>query len=158
VYFIQVGGPQIPGALIAGAVDAGVIAPPQDIQLKREGTFTNLGFLGEELPSLTSGLATTETLLAEKPQMVRAAVRAAIKGQRFLQTNRAATIPLMAGYMELSEEEAALAYDNAVPHFTADGHVSVELQEQMVRDQIEAVKPEREPRAQDLFVLRFIDG
>src|SRR5712692_12101598 len=49
VYFLSMGGAQIPGALIAGAVDAGVIAPPQDIQLKREGTFTDLGFLGDDL-------------------------------------------------------------------------------------------------------------
>jgi len=158
IYFISMGGPQIPGALIAGAVDAGVIAPPQDIQLRREGSFTNLGFLGDDLPSLTSGLGTTESLIAQKPQMVRAAVRAALKGQRFIQNNRAGTIPLMAEYMSLSQDEAALAYDNAVQHYTADGRVSVELQERMVRDQIEAVKPEREPRAQDLFVLRFVDG
>jgi NitT/TauT family transport system substrate-binding protein len=158
IYFISMGGPQIPGALIAGAVDAGVIAPPQDIQLRREGSFTNLGFLGDDLPSLTSGLGTTETLIAQKPEMVRAAVRAALKGQRFIQNNRAGTIPLMAEYMSLSQDEAALAYDNAVQHYTADGRVSVELQERMVRDQIEAVKPEREPVAQDLFVLRFVDG
>jgi hypothetical protein len=81
-----------------------------------------------------------------------------MKGQRFIQTNRAGTIPIMAEYMALTEEEAALAYDNAVQHYTADGRISVELQERMVRDQVEAVKPEREPVAQELFVLRFVDG
>ena len=50
------------------------------------------------------------------------------------------------------------AYDNAVQHFTADGRVSAELQERMVQDQVEAVKPEREPRPQELFDLRFVDG
>jgi hypothetical protein len=85
-------------------------------------------------------------------------VRAALKAQRYLQTNRAGTIAIMAEFMNLSAEEAGLAYDNAVQHFTADGRISVELQEQMVQDQVEAVKPEREPRAQDLFVLRFLDG
>jgi len=158
IYFISMGGAQTPGALIAGAVDAGVIAPPQDIQLKREGTFTNLGFLGDDLPSLSSGLSTTETLIAQKPELVRAAVRAALKAQRYLQNNRPGTIPIMAEFMNLSEEEAGLAYDNAVQHYTADGRVSAELQERMVQDQVEAVKPEREPRAQDLFVLRFLDG
>jgi hypothetical protein len=85
-------------------------------------------------------------------------VRAALKAQRYLQTNRAGTIAIMAEFMNLSAEEAGLAYDHADQHFTADGRISVELQEQMVQDQVEAVKPEREPRAQDLFVLRFLDG
>jgi NitT/TauT family transport system substrate-binding protein len=156
LYFISMGGAQTPGALIAGAVDAGVIAPPQDIQLRREGAFTNLGFLGDDLPSLSGGLGTSESLIADKPDVVRAAVRAALKGQRFLQTNRAGAVPIMAEYMALTEDEAALAYDNTVQHYTADGRVSVELQERMVQDQVEAVKPEREPRAQDLFDLRFV--
>jgi NitT/TauT family transport system substrate-binding protein len=156
LYFISMGGAQIPGALIAGAVDAGVIAPPQDIQLRREGTFTNLGFLGDDLPSLSGGLGTTESVIADKPDLVRAAVRAALKGQRFLQNNRAGALPIMAEYMALTEDEAALAYDNAVQHYTADGRISVELQERMVRDQIEVAKPEHEPRAQDLFDLRFV--
>src|SRR4051812_4750278 len=158
IYFISMGGAQTPGALIAGAVDAGAIAPPQDIALKREGSFTDLGFLGDELPSLSSGLSTTETLIAQKPELVRAAVRAALKAQRYLQTNRAGTIGIMAEFMNLSEAEAGLAYDNAVQHFTADGRVSVELQERMEQDQIEAVKPERGRRAQALFELRFLDG
>jgi NitT/TauT family transport system substrate-binding protein len=158
IYFIAMGGGQIPGALVAGAVDAGVIAPPQDIQLAREGQFTNHGFLGDDLPSLSSGLGTTETLIAQKPEMVRAAVRAALKGQRFLQTNRAAALPIMADYLSLSAAEAAQAYDSAVPHFTADGRVPPELQERMVQDQIEVVQPERVPRAQDLFALQFIPG
>ena len=85
-------------------------------------------------------------------------VRAALKAQRFLQSNRAGTIAIIAEYMNLSVEETGLAYDNAVPHFTADGRVSAELQERIVQDQIEAVKPEREPRPQDLFHLRFVDG
>ena len=90
---------RFPARSSPGAVDAAVIAPPQDIQLAREGQFTNHGFLGDELPSLSSGLGATETLIAQKPEMVRAAVRAALKGQRFLQANRAAALPIMADYL-----------------------------------------------------------
>ena len=99
----------------------------------------------------------TDTLIAQKPEAVRAAVRAALKGQRFLQTNRAAVLPIMAEYMSLSLDEAALAYDNTVAHFTADGRVSPELQERMVQDQIEVVQPERVPKARDLFTLQFVE-
>lgn len=157
LYFISMGGSQIPGALIAGAIDSGVVAPPQDIQLAREGTFTNLGFLGDELPSLTSGLGTMDTTIAQRPEVVRAAVRAAMKGQRFLQEQREASLPIMADYLSLSVAEAGQSYDNTVRYFTADGRVSAELQQRMVRDQIEAVKPEREPVAEDLFALQFLD-
>src|SRR5712692_8584008 len=48
--FIGMGGANIPGALLAGSIDAGVIAPPQDVKF-RNTKFVNLGFLGDELPS-----------------------------------------------------------------------------------------------------------
>ena len=51
------------------AADAPVI--PQELVPPREGTFTDFGFLGDELPSLSSGLSTTESLIAQKPELVR---------------------------------------------------------------------------------------
>jgi hypothetical protein len=65
-------------------------------------------------------------------------------------------LPIMAQYLSLGDEEAALAYDNAMRHFTADRRRSPQLPEHLVRDQAEAVKPERVPRAAELCDLRFI--
>lgn len=157
INFVAMGGPQIPTALLANSIDAGVLAPPQDVKF-RDTKYVNLGFLGDELPSLTSGLDTTAKMIEQRPDAVRAAVRAAMKGQRFFMENREGSIPFMMKFLALNEEDAKFVYDNTVKSFTQDGTVPPDVQEKMVLDQIEALKPETKPRAEDLFVLKFVNA
>ncbi len=120
--------------------------------------YPNLGFLGDELPSLTSGLDTTVKMIEQRPDAVRAAVRATMKGQRFLMDNRDGSLPFMMKFLNLSEDDAKFVYDTTIKSFTKDGTIPPEMQERMVQDQIEALKPETKPRAEDLFVLKFVNG
>lgn len=153
------GGGTVPSALVAGALDAGVVSIPNDIKLglKEPGKVTHLAFLGDFVPVLSSGLGTTEKLLEERPEAVRAAVRAAQKAQRFLIQNRQGAIPLLMDFLELTEAQANEAYDATIPHFTQDGRITLELQQQILRDQVAELKPDREPRAEDLFDLRYVE-
>lgn len=157
INFIAMSNPAIPGAIIAGAVDAGVITTPADLVLKKSGKNRNLGFLGEEVPAVASGLGTTSKLMRERPEAVRAAVRASLKGQRFLSQNRQAAIPIMVKYLNVSEEDANLLYETFVPFFTKDGRISLEQQEQIVKDHIETLKPDRQPRLDEVFDFRFVE-
>jgi len=61
-------------------------------------------------------------------------------------------------FLSLDEDDAKFEYDNTIASFTKDGTIPAELQERMVQDQIEALKPDTKPKAQDLFVLRFLSS
>jgi hypothetical protein len=58
--------------------------------------------------------------------------------------------------MNMSEAEAKSAYDLTVKAFTPDGNLSMDLQQKMVADQIEALKPEKTPKAADMFDFQFL--
>jgi NitT/TauT family transport system substrate-binding protein len=157
VTLIGLGSGNIVEALIAGAVDAAVVAPPRDIQLREAGNFNNLGFLGDELPALSAGLATTEKLINERPDLVRAAARAALRGQRFVTEDPQGSIPLIAEFLNLTEQQATIARETMLPYFNREGRISPELQKRIVASEVAALQPEQEPRAEDLFVLQFVE-
>ena len=147
----------IPGAMIAGALDAAVITPPTDLQLFASGKkFAYLGFLGDYQTSLTGGLATTESVMRRKPQLVRAVVRAQYKAHRFLLDHRAEAIPIMAKNLSLSEADAAKTYDNLMRHYTTNGVVSIEQQKVMIEDQIRSLNSKRSPAPEDIFDFRIV--
>ena len=49
--------------------------------------------MGDYLDYLTSGLATHEDLIKERPDLVHATLRAEIKAHRYMQQNRLGTSP-----------------------------------------------------------------
>src|SRR5262249_48345539 len=105
----------IPPALIAGAVDAGVITPPQEFQLLHlPNRFNNLGFLGDYAPGVTGGVATTNKILRENPDMVRAFLRAHFRAHQFILQNRDETIPIISKFLNLSAADAAASYDSTI--------------------------------------------
>lgn len=149
---------QIPGAMIAGALDAAVITPPTDLQLINSGKkFVKLGFLGDYQSSLTGGLATTENMIKRKPEAVRAVVRAHYKAHQFILKERNEMIPIMAKYMSLSEADARITYDNLIGHYTKTGTITPEEQKVMIEDQVKATNAKRPPPAEEIFVFRFVN-
>src|SRR3712207_8641428 len=56
--------------------------------LRSQMGFRNLGFLGDHLDFLASGLVTVEDVIRERPEVVRATVRAMLKAHRYMQQNR----------------------------------------------------------------------
>jgi ABC-type nitrate/sulfonate/bicarbonate transport system substrate-binding protein len=128
----------IPGALIAGAVDAGVITPPQDLQLRNGPTkFNNLGFLGDFAPGITGGVAASSKILKESPDTVRAFLRAHAKAHQFLLNNRDEALPIISRFLNLSPQDAAFAYETTVlKYYTKGGSLSKQKQEEFVAEQV----------------------
>lgn len=148
---------QIPGAMIAGALDAAVITPPTDLQLINSGKkFVKLGFLGDYQTSLTGGLATTENTIKRRPDLVRAVVRAHYKAHQFILKERDATIRIMAKYLALAEADARITYDNLIGHYTKTGMITADEQKVMIEDQVKALNAKRAPPADEIFVFRFV--
>jgi NitT/TauT family transport system substrate-binding protein len=157
VIFMAMGFQNIPGALIATAIDAGVISPPLEFQLaKSDKKFTDMGFLGDLVPSLSGGLATNEKMIRERPDALRAVLRAHGKAHRFILENRDQVIPIIAKFMNLTPDEAAHSYDNLVVHLTKTGVVPVAKQREIVAEQATALKIANPPPLDAIFDFSFI--
>ena len=153
-FIANITGPQSVVALQAGAVSGVVAAPPLDLAAERMG-YRNHGFLGDYLDYLTSGLATHEDLIRERPALVKAAVRAELKAHRYMQQNREGTIGHMARFQEVGRDEAAEAYDRHMRHLTKDGLSTRERLEGILRDQRHELGVERPVTVEDAFDLSF---
>jgi NitT/TauT family transport system substrate-binding protein len=141
-------------ALQGGSVAATVVTPPGDVAAEQMG-YRNLGFLGDYLDYLTAGLATHEDLIRERPELVRAVVRATLKAHRYMQQNREGTIAYLARFVDIDPVEAALAYDRHMKHLTADGLSTPERLEKILRGQQQELELDEPMAVDDAFDLSF---
>jgi ABC-type nitrate/sulfonate/bicarbonate transport system substrate-binding protein len=155
---IALGYQNIPASLIAGAIDAGVFAAPIEYQLdKSSKKFAYLGFLGDFVPGITGGVVTTERMTRQKPELLRAVMRAHSRAHKFIIEDRAGTLPIMAKFLNLSEAEAARAYDTVIlPHFNRTGMLPSDLQQKVIAAQATALKVSKPPAPAKIFDFSFL--
>jgi ABC-type nitrate/sulfonate/bicarbonate transport system substrate-binding protein len=153
-FIANITGPQTVAALQAGAVSGVVTAPPLDLMAERMG-YRNHGFLGDYLDYLTSGLATHEDTIRERPALVKAIVRAELKAHRYMQQNREGTLAHMSRFQEIGRDEAAETYDRHMRHLTRDGTSTPERLENILRDQRHELGIERAIPVEEAFDLTF---
>jgi len=151
--FLAIGFQNIPPSLIAGAIDAGVITPPKEFALKSPNIkFVNLGFLGDIVPGLTGGVATTDRVIRQRPDMVRAVMRAHAKAHQFILNNREETIKIMAPFLGLSLEDAATSYDTTIlPVYSKAATSTPEARQAIVEEIGRSMKVAKIPEASKLF-------
>jgi NitT/TauT family transport system substrate-binding protein len=156
--FLAMGFQNTPPSLIAGAVDAAVLTPPTEFQLAKSGkTFVNLGFLGDYAAGLTGGVGTTDKMIRERPNALRAVLRAQAKAHRFVLENRAETIAVMSRFLNMSADDAAKSYDSTVlPHYSKTGDIPVAVQQAVVDEQGRMLKLSKTPQLPTLFDFSFI--
>jgi ABC-type nitrate/sulfonate/bicarbonate transport system substrate-binding protein len=130
----NVTGAEAVAALESRAMAAAVVSPPFDAMAYRLG-LRDLGFLGNYLDYLTAGLATSERHLRDHPDLAQGVVRAELKAHRFMQQNRDATIAHMVRFQDVSQDDAALAYDSYIQYLTRDGTSTPETLERILADQ-----------------------
>jgi NitT/TauT family transport system substrate-binding protein len=156
--FLAMGFQNTPPSLIAGAIDAAVLTPPTEFQLAKSGkTFVDLGFLGDYAAGLTGGIGTTDRMIKERPNALRAVLRAQAKAHRFVLENRAETVAVMSRFLNMSADDAAKSYDSTVrPHFSKVGDIPVAVQQAVVDEQGRMLKLSRAPQLTALFDFSFI--
>ena len=156
--FLAMGFQNTPPSLIAGAVDAAVLTPPTEFQLAKSGkTFVNLVFLGDYAAGLTGGVGTTDKMIRERPNALRAVLRAQAKAHRFVLENRAETIAVMSRFLNMSADDAAKSYDSTVlPHYSKTGDIPVAVQQAVVDEQGRMLKLSKTPQLSTLFDFSFI--
>jgi NitT/TauT family transport system substrate-binding protein len=133
VQAIAVGEPSLRAqAVLTNLVQAVSVSPPHDLMLQQQGLKALSGPPEIGVPS--SGLFASDKLIKENPQILRRAIRAALRANKFIDANREETIRIMAKSVPQPLETAARSYDIELKQLARDGLMTdAEIEFQMDR-------------------------
>jgi ABC-type nitrate/sulfonate/bicarbonate transport system substrate-binding protein len=143
-------------ALEQGLYAAGLIPPPFDFQGKKHG-FNSLARADELLTHPEDGLIATVKKIKEKPDEVRRVIRAGIKANRYIRSQRDGTIQFLMDWQKVNRETANANYDSAARVFNDDGALPEAGLRLIVEEAKKTAKVEREislSEIADLSILR----
>jgi ABC-type nitrate/sulfonate/bicarbonate transport system substrate-binding protein len=117
-------------AMQAGNVDAAVIAVPWQTVAVRAG-FHKTAYFGDVMRMPMAGLGATEENIKSRPEILKRAVKATLRGIDFVRDpkNKPSVLALMGGWFKISGDLAQEAYDQMVQAYPVSGTVSDEALE-----------------------------
>jgi len=104
-----------------GLVDAICVSPPGPMRLQREGYNILGGPKDLKLGSPIAGFSATDMRIKESRAGAKRALRAVVRGLRFVRERKDEVVPIMMSWLQQTKEVAADSYDLIVPSFSADG-------------------------------------
>jgi len=110
------------GALLAGKLDAAVLPPPFNFEAESRG-FVRLINVAEVFETSVSGLSVHNDSLREKPAQIKRMLRALIKAQQFIRTNKNDSVRVIADWLKLEPAIAQASYDIYVKGMSSSGIV-----------------------------------
>lgn len=115
-------------AMRTGKIAAGSLAPPWPVVAKKEG-FNLLAKTVDALPDFPiGGIVASDRTIKERPELVKAVLRAQLDALETIHTNRAATVETIMKVLKLDKEVAEASYDleMSMGIYTKDGKGSEE--------------------------------
>jgi ABC-type nitrate/sulfonate/bicarbonate transport system substrate-binding protein len=143
-------------AISTGSIPAGIMVWGEVEKLKTSGGLTQghlISNLTEEVRMPFNGLATSDKLIAEKPDLVLRMVRALLKGQTYIRTNRAQAVAMIAHYAKTEEKDAESDYDHIQGGIARDGTVPAPVQSEEIalRSEMVDMPPAQQMKAAAIF-------
>ena len=142
-------------ALKEGIVDVAVLSPPTDTDAQRNG-FRVLSRFYELYKLPFTGIGTNLKKLKEKPDEVKRMIRAMLKANRFVRSNREGTIQTMMDWIKVDRESATATYDSTWKIFSEDGSISESGLKLVIDQGREAMKIERPVALSEVADFSFI--
>jgi NitT/TauT family transport system substrate-binding protein len=92
-------------ALLAGNIDATIISPPLDLTAKKQGLniLVNIAEMG--IPYPQQGIETTDRIIRENPQMVKAFLKGYLEAVYYAAKNKELTKKLIVKYLKTTDPE-----------------------------------------------------
>jgi ABC-type nitrate/sulfonate/bicarbonate transport system substrate-binding protein len=111
--------------LLAGALDAAVLAPPFNVLAEEKG-LRLLSFLGESVPDATTsnGIVTSDQKIKSRPDEVKRMVRASLRSLYAFRQKKSAAIAFLSAQFEISQKTATRVYSEALDILTLNGEIS----------------------------------
>lgn len=142
-------------ALEQGLYAAGLIAPPFDFQGKKLG-FNSLARADDILTYPEDGLIATMKKIKEKPDEVKRVIRAGIKANRYIRSQREGTIQFLMDWQKVNRVTASANYDSAVRVFNEDGALPEAGLRLIIEEAKKTVKIEREIPLSDIADMSIL--
>src|SRR5262245_49736945 len=108
--------------LTQGQIDAAILAPPLDSEAKKKG-FNILARAEDILIFPETGLVTGVKKIQEKPDEIKRVIRAGIKANRYIRSNRDGTLQFIMEWLKVNREVATATYDGVVKVYNEDPSV-----------------------------------
>jgi len=115
-------------ALLSGRLDAAIVPPPFNFEAEGKG-FVRLISAADVFETSVSGLALHVDTLKEKPIQVRKMLRALLKAQTFIRTNKTESVRVIADWLKLEPRIAQSSYEIYVKGMSVNGIVPERLLE-----------------------------
>ena len=138
-------------ALLSGKLDAAIVPPPFNFEAESKG-FLRLMAAADVFETSVSGLALHNDTLKEKPGQVKRMLRALLKAQNFIRTNKVDSVRVIADWLKLDAGIAQSSYDIYVKGMSLNGMVP----ERVLETDIERARKEQNVK-EAIPVHRIVD-
>ena len=142
-------------ALEQGLFAAGLIPPPFDYQGKKLG-LNSLVRADEFFTYPEDGIIASLKKIKEKPDEIKHVIRAGIKANRYIRTEREGTIQFLMEWQKVNRDTATANYDGAVRVFNDDGSVPEAGLRLIIDEAKKTAKVEREVSLNDVADLSIL--
>jgi ABC-type nitrate/sulfonate/bicarbonate transport system substrate-binding protein len=146
-------------SLKAGIIDA-IMAPMPTTFIAQDEGFRKLAVGGDYYRTVNGGLATTKALILERPELVTKVIRASLRAVHLLKNDKKYGVEFFKGpYLDLGRERERLAervYDAAVQGYLLSGSVDQKLQQEMIADAAQRIKPPQPITSERVFDFSFV--
>jgi NitT/TauT family transport system substrate-binding protein len=142
-------------ALREGIVDVAVLSPPTDTEATRSG-YRVLSRFFEHFAMPFTGVGANTKKLKEKPDEVKRMVKALLRANRFVRSNREGTIQTMMDWIKVDRESAVATYDSTWKIFSEDGGISESGLKLVIDQGREAMKIERPVAISEVAEFSFL--
>jgi ABC-type nitrate/sulfonate/bicarbonate transport system substrate-binding protein len=151
VLFIAVGRNEVRfPALRTGAIDATPVSP-RDLMVLKDQKHVVLADLGKEIQLVWNGVAVSNKLLAENPQLAERFLRGLAKGREFARRYRDETISLISKRDPSPIEAIKVDYDVTKASMTEDGSLPYDILRDEVATRAELTKVANAPNISSVF-------
>jgi ABC-type nitrate/sulfonate/bicarbonate transport system substrate-binding protein len=142
-------------AMKQGLIAATAGAPPSD-QLGMKMGFVVLAKAHELFNYPNSGLVTTMKKIKERPDEIKKVIKAGIRANNYIRTNREGTIQFLMSQQKIDREIAAATYDSVHKAFNEDGSVPEDGLRLVIEEAKKSVKVDRQVSVSDVADLSML--
>ncbi len=159
VTIVQIGAqPSRFAALVTGAVEATIIAPPFDVTAKKQGysILANVAELG--IPYPQEVIETTDRVTKENPQMVKNVLKGFIAGIRFGFTQKEETKKILTKYLRIQDPEILEAtYQSYVQTTDRKMYPNMAGMRSGIEEVAKRIPAVKGKKAEDFVNMRFLE-
>jgi len=142
-------------AMKQGLIAATAGAPPSD-HLGMKMGFVVLAKAHELFNYPNSGLVTTMKKIKERPDEIKKVIKAGIRANNYIRTNREGTIQFLMSQQKIDREIAAATYDSVHKAFNEDGSVPEDGLRLVIEEAKKSVKVDRQVSVSDVADLSIL--